>query len=68
LIFFLEKQNCRNLSLIIEEPLRKKQKTSLQVKTTFVSGQTARVQPEERNLAPANGWMTKDEMESRLTF
>lgn len=52
----------------IEEPLRKKQKTSLQVKTTFVSGQTARVLPEERNLAPANGWMTKDQMESKLTF
>ena len=39
----------------IEEPLRKKQKSSLQVKTTFVSGQTARVLPEKRNLAPANG-------------
>lgn len=52
----------------IEEPLRKKQKTFLQVKTTYVSGQTARVLPEERNLAPANGWMTKDQMESKLTF
>ena len=52
----------------IKEPLFKKPRTTLQVIDTFEKGKIMRIQPQERTLAPPDGWMTRDDFREKFTF
>ena len=52
----------------IKEPLFKKPRTTLQVIDTFEKGKIMCIQPQERTLAPPNGWMTRDDFREKFTF
>lgn len=52
----------------VNQPLAKQAKVNMQVDKTFVKGRTQRVFAEEKGRAPANGWMSRTQLDGNLTF